>query len=117
MGLPSGTQWRCCNEGESFPSDVGHYYVFGVVPSAPTLEQMEELFANCTIEWPYGCKLTGPNGKSICLPKGYYWSSTPYPIDDKVHAYFLDLSVSGRYKFNILLGDREGFWVRPVRYK
>ena len=29
LGLPSGTQWACCNVGASFPEQYGNYYAWG----------------------------------------------------------------------------------------
>jgi hypothetical protein len=98
LGLPSGTQWRCCNEGASTPEAYGGYYTFGQVSSAPTWDQIKELVNCCKYEWTtqngvYGGKFTGPNGGTIFLPTadygsvggldyvgsyGLYWSSTPY---------------------------------------
>ena len=99
LGLPSGTQWRCCNEGASKPEDYGGYYQFGEVSSAPSLDQIKELLNNCGYTWTtlngvIGGRFTGPSGGSIFLPaagyvwlgeflfvvgsSGYYWSSTPY---------------------------------------
>ena len=98
LGLPSGTQWRCCNEGASTPEAYGGYYTFGQVSSAPTLDQIRELVNNCSYTWTTqngvnGGKFTGPNGGTIFLPAagyrrngefyyvgswGYCWSSTPY---------------------------------------
>ncbi len=98
LGFPSGTKWRCCNEGASTPEAYGDYFTFGQVSSAPTLDQIKELLDNCTYEWTTqngvtGGKFTGPNGDSIFLPaaggrwkdevsglgsNGIYWSFTPY---------------------------------------
>ncbi len=97
LGLPSGTQWRCCNEGASTPEAYGDYYTFGQVSSAPTDNQNVELLQYCKYEWTTqngvtGGKFTGPNGGIIFLPAagyrwyygfkeggswGNYWSSTP----------------------------------------
>lgn len=107
LGLPSGTQWRCCNEGASSPEAYGGYYTFGQVASAPTLAQIEELLNNCrsertTMNGVNGDKFIGPNGGTIFLPAagyrlfgefygevGGYWSSTPFGEDC---AYYLSLS-------------------------
>ena len=69
----------------------------------PTDDEFYELCKNCTLSWIYqnnvsGCKVVGPNGKSIFLPAVgvyigssifnsenygcYYWSSTPCEYDD-----------------------------------
>lgn len=131
MGLPSGTQWRCCNEGASTPEAYGGYYTFGQVSSTPTLEQIEELLNYCTsdltsVNGVYGCKFTGPNGGTIFLPAagsviegelyglgttGLYWSSTPY---DLLFAYALGFNsgLAGWYSGNYRL---DGDSVRPVR--
>jgi hypothetical protein len=95
LGLPSGTLWRCCNEGASSPEAFGGYYEFGDVATAPSVDQVKEL-RNCTTRvWTTrngvkGLKLTGSNGGSIFLPAaglrveeevsqagtvGYYWTS------------------------------------------
>lgn len=96
LGLPSGTLWRCCNEGASTPEAYGGYYTFGQVSSAPTFDQIKELVNYCSYQWTtqngvYGGKFTGPNGGSVFLPaagyrlfgmlcnvgsSGNYWSST-----------------------------------------
>ncbi len=131
LGLPSGTQWRCCNEGASTPEAYGGYYTFGQVSSAPSFAQIQELIANCTYQWTVqngeiGGKFTGPNGGTIFLPAagfhdydkfpnvgcgGDYWSSTPI---FELTAYTLDFSGSGaRWSGG---GYRPfGYSVRPVR--
>lgn len=130
LGLPSGTKWRCCNEGASAPEAYGGYYAFGQVSSAPTKDQKEELLGYCSSKWTTqngvkGRKFTGPNSGTIFLPAagfrldgefgdvgscGWYWSSTP---NDEwsacvlyFNSYLLFWSVYGRhYEFS----------VRPVR--
>ncbi|MBQ6064587.1 MAG: hypothetical protein IJK87_13335 [Prevotella sp.] len=98
LGLPSGTQWRCCNEGASTPEAFGGYYTFGQVASAPTIEQIKEFLNNTTSVWTTqngvrGRKFTSKiNGGTVFLPAagycwngefthvgnyGFYWSSTP----------------------------------------
>lgn len=109
MGLPSGTQWRCCNEGASTPEALGGYYPFGQVSTAPSSKQIHELLNYCNYSWTTqngvnGGKFTGPNGGTIFLPAagyvydgellgvgsyGFNWSSTP---DDKDGAYGLGFS-------------------------
>lgn len=131
MGLPSGTQWRCCNEGASTPEAYGGYYTFGQVASAPSRDQIKELLNYCTSVWTTqngvnGRKFTGPNGGTIFLPAagylwngelydvgsdGYYWSSTPGDADGAYRLLFgsYDAYWGGWY-------DREyGRSVRPVR--
>lgn len=110
MGLPSGTKWRCCNEGASKPEDYGGYYTFEEAQAfnAPTKDQFDELQNKCTSEWTKlnyvnGRKFTGPNGRFIFLPAagyfekgeltnvGYYtsyWSSTPVAADQGYAADF-----------------------------
>lgn len=99
LGLPSGTKWRCCNEGASTPEEYGGYYEFGQVASAPSKDQIKELLDHTTSVWTTqngvnGTKFTGSNGGTIFLPAagslhccylgfsrvgsgGYYWSSSP----------------------------------------
>lgn len=130
LGLPSGTQWRCCNEGASAPEAYGGYYQFGQVSSAPSWNQIKELLNYCTYVWTtqngvYGRKFTGPNGASIFLPAaggmwsgelydvgadGYYWSSTPF---GESSAYYLGFSSGYAYGDND--GRSYGQSVRPVR--
>lgn len=130
LGLPSGTQWRCCNEGASAPEAYGGYYAFGQVSSAPTKEQIQELLDYCSSEWTTlngvnGRKFTGPNGGTIFLPAagwrggevylvgdtGYYWSSTP---SGEYNAYELNVHSGDAYWYsgNNRRSERS---VRPVR--
>ena len=110
LGLPSGTKWRCCNEGASKPEDYGGYYKIEDASSAPSLVQIKELLNNCSYSWcssgkVYGVsggQFTGPNGGTIFLPAtghywiswfeyvgwdGWYWSSTRGPVEE--YTYFL----------------------------
>lgn len=135
LGLPSGTQWRCCNEGASSPEAYGGYYTFGQVSGAPTLDQIQELLNNCTSVWTRlngvnGREFTGPNGGTIFLPAagvrfegefynvgsyGLYWSSTPYDSD---YAYGLGFHSSNAYwtdYWGNLWGRDYELSVRPVR--
>lgn len=131
LGLPSGTQWRCCNEGASTPEAYGGYYTFGQVSSAPSLEQIKELIYNCTYQWKTqngvnGGKFTGPNGGTIFLPAagvrwngelydvgswGFYWSSTPF---DEGWAYCPRLD-SNLMNWASWCYPNYGSSVRPVR--
>ena len=133
LGLPSGTLWRCCNEGASTPEAYGGYYQFGQVSSAPTLEQIQELIDCCTYQWTTqngvnGGKFTGPNGGTIFLPAaglvyygelydigsfGDYWSSTP-----RVESGAFGLSFNSDHSsWSISHGWdlSPGYSVRPVR--
>lgn len=127
LGLPSGTQWRCCNEGASTPEEYGGYYEFGQVASAPSYAQIGELLDNTTYVWTTqngvnGGKFTGRNGSAIFLPAagfpwdgmfydvgsdGNYWSSTP---NGEYRGY-------GWYIFSYGTGrnDDENNYVRSVR--
>ena len=142
LGLPSGTQWRCCNEGASAPEAYGGYYTFGQVSSAPTEEQIQELLGYCSYEWTTlngvnGRKFTGPNGGTIFLPAagwlssdgefyvvgsyGNYWSSTPY--DEPYDPYDEPDDVDWAYGYSFCSGDANWYYwnrlcglsVRPVR--
>lgn len=132
LGLPSGTQWRCCNEGASAPEDYGGYYQFGQVGSAPSLDQIVELVNYCTYTWTNqngvnGGKFTGSNGGTIFLPAagrrrggevdyvgswGDYWSSSPcgegYACGLRFRSGYASWDDDGWYR-----GD--GLPVRPVR--
>lgn len=132
LGLPSGTKWRCCNEGASSPEAYGGYFTFGQVSTAPTRNQIKELVENSTYQWTTvngvnGVKFTGPNGGTIFLPAagyrfdgelyyagsyGYYWSSTLYESDPD-YAYHLHF-YSGYAYWNGRNRDY-GLSVRPVR--
>ena len=98
----------------------------------PTLDDIKELFDNCTNEWTTlngvkGTKFTSKiNGNSIFLPAagyrwrggldsagedGYYWSSTQYP-NGSYGAYSLYFNSSNAYWYD---GSRNyGQCVRPV---
>lgn len=132
LGLPSGTLWRCCNEGASTPEGFGGYYTFGQVPSAPSLDQIKELLGYTIWVWTTqnginGMKFTGRNGNggTIFLPAagqrwdgesglvgwgGFYRSSTPNGEND---AYILGFDSDGMRWY----GSDRGFErsVRPVR--
>ncbi len=130
LGLPSGTQWRCCNEGAFTPEAYGGYYQFGQVGSAPSLDQIKELLQYCSYTWTTlngvnGGKFTGPNGGTIFLPAagsryygelygvgscGYYWSSAPL---DEYSAYYLYID-GGNADWDRSSRDGE-LSVRPVR--
>ena len=129
LGLPSGTLWRCCNEGASKPEAYGGYYEFGQVATAPSLDQINELRNNTTSVWATlngvnGIKITGSNGGAIFLPAagmrvdedlsgiglgGNYWSSTRVDGDDAQELIFY----SGSFGTYITITWYE-FSVRPV---
>lgn len=133
LGLPSGTKWRCCNEGASTPEDYGGYYEFGQVASAPSSDQIKELLNHTTSVWTTqngvnGRKFTGSNGGTIFLPAagyrwdgvfynvgsgGYYWSSAPR---DENYAHELTFRSSyAHWGISIYFRRVYGLSVRPVR--
>lgn len=99
----------------------------------PTLDDVKELFNNCTREWTTlhgvdGLKFTSKNnGNSIFLPaagyrwrngglydvgeSGYYWSSTQFP-DNSYYAY--NLSFYSGYAYWYGSSRYDGQSVRPV---
>lgn len=133
LGLPSGTQWSCCNEEASTPEQYGGYYVFGKVSSAPSLDQIKELIDNTESLKIYynnvlGWKFTGNNGGTIFLPAagyydlwwdeyyfvgiyGTYWSSTPHEEFD-YFAYGFNLYSAPSWSSEYRIYYRT---VRPVR--
>lgn len=136
LGMPSGTQWRCCNEGASTPEEYGGYYTFGQVASAPTLDQIKEFLNNTTSAWTTqngvkGTKFTSKiNGGTVFLPAagdrwngelyyvgygGYYWSSTPYGEDYAHGLYFDSLYADWGNSLTTYDGRYYELSVRPVR--
>ena len=135
MGLPSGTQWRCCNEGASTPEQYGGYYTFEQAQAynPPSHEQIKELLDKCPSEWTTqngvnGRKFTGPNGGTIFFPAagyswegelydagsyGDYWSSTIYKSFPDF-AYYLNFG-SGSAVRDDYSGRNFEHSVRPVR--
>lgn len=81
MGLPSGTKWKMQNEKGLWTFDDAVRTFSNLLP---TREQLLELRYECQWEWDGdGCKVTGPNGKSIYIPAagardcdGTPWDST-----------------------------------------
>ena len=132
LGLPSGTLWRCCNEGASTPEAYGGYYVFGQVASAPSWNQMKELLNYTTPVWTTqngvnGRKFIGSNGGSIFLPaaggrwggrfnfvgeRGYYWTTVPYDMESAAGLFIGSSSMDCSDDF---FGRSDGMSVRSVR--
>ncbi|MCR5643556.1 MAG: hypothetical protein K6G32_09520 [Prevotella sp.] len=133
LGLPSGTQWRCCNVGASSPEAYGGYYTFGLVSTAPTFNQIKELLDNTTSVWTQlngvnGRKFTGSNGGTIFLPAaGYVSDGGFYTVG--TYGFYLSSTPNGEYYayglyFDSSLADWDdsfysrryvGESVRPVR--
>ena len=134
LGLPSGTQWQCCNKGASSPEEYGGYYAFGQVASAPSLDQIKEFLNNTTSVWTTqngvnGRKFTSKvNGVSVFLPaagyvlygesynvgaNGFFWSSTPY--DAGSAGCYLYFGSGGAYWYYYDAAWCKGRSVRPVR--
>ena len=104
LGLPSGTLWRCCNEGASTPEAYGGYFTFDQAQAynPPSLDQLKELAKSGIRVWTTqngvkGIRYKGPNGCMIFLPAagyvrngelvsvgsyGMYWSSTRLNEDE-----------------------------------
>ena len=80
LGLPSGTLWATTNEDKEYTFNEA---VEGFGGRIPKLWQLCELWENCKRK---NGVFTGPNGNSIKLSDGLYWSSTP---GDSC-AYYLD---------------------------
>ncbi len=135
LGLPSGTQWRCCNEGASTPEAYGGYYKFGQVSTAPTLTQIQELVHSCKEKWTTyngveGLKFIGPNGATIFLPAagyrwnntfyrvgddGQYWSSTPRSSAPSNDDFYILYFASPDLRDWLMSGENFEYPVRPVR--
>lgn len=132
LGLPSGTLWRCCNEGASTPEGYGDYYSFDERPSStPSLIRIIELFDHTTYEWTTvngvnGGKFTGSNGGTIFLPavgyhekenfyyvglNGRYWSNNS---DGAYFAYGFDFSSKDKSWSSFGYNRLYGLSVRPV---
>lgn len=96
LGLSSGTKWKVVNEKNAADPEYDFFTYDEAVAAfgdkLPSKEQCEELVNECSLTWTgSGCKMVGPNGKSISFPAsgyrgselfdvgsaGYYWSSTP----------------------------------------
>lgn len=88
LGLPSGTQWACCNVGAASPVGYGGGFTFysdfhddtwDSTWSKPTIAQVRELVSMCKwveteLNGVAGWKIYGLNGNSIFLPKSGFLS-------------------------------------------
>lgn len=100
LGLPSGKLWATCNVGASSPTGEGGAYTYTNVTwgggwTMPTRADFQELIGTCsyvrtTENEGVGYRFTGPNGRSIFMPCGGYWSSTSDHYQDYYH-YYLNL--------------------------
>lgn len=104
LGLPSGTKWKCCNEGASKPEDYGEYYTYKERSSAATAKQYEELVHNSSWSWSMlngvnGYKFSGSNGGTIFLP------AAGMIVDDKL----IREGIDGCY-FTSGNHSGKGFW-------
>ena len=97
----------------------------------PSLEQIEELIDNCTLQWTtlngvYGLEFTGPSGNSIFMPAAgdryksalrhygcNYWSSMRCADNDR-DAYCLIFDVFNVNEWYFRCGRFWGFSIRPV---
>jgi len=102
LGLPSGKLWAKTNYGASSEGDYGIYMDWssrniiqkgwGNEWFTPSRIDILELYNQCTFTWGYnansvyGCKVTGPNGKSIFLPAaGFKISGTPQMVGSDIY--------------------------------
>lgn len=119
------------------PEDDIARSMWGGVWRIPTLDEVKELFSNCSSHWTkidymYGLMFTGPNGNTLFLPAGgsrspisemtgltdigyegdYWLSSVDESIPYKAHAF----TFTQFYKNNDVPRPRyDGLSVRPVR--
>ena len=83
----------------------------------PDKSHFEELVNKCKWSWEpmngvQGYKVTGPNGNSIFLPVGNYWSMCNESTYSKEDAYCLQVSKSS---YSIVKKERYlGHLIRPV---
>ena len=120
LGLPSGKLWAKTNYGASSEVDYGVYMnwpsrsviqsEWGSEWSAPSHNDFLELLQHCTLTWEYnvnsiyGCKFTGPNGKSIFLPAaGFKYQRVPHTVGSEIH-YWCDDEMKTGYAY-VLLGS------------
>lgn len=150
-----GPYWYSCNLGASDPHEVGGYYAWGEAQPktdfgwatylyteddpaealgegwhTPSADEWTELVERCEWIWEEsGYKVKGPNGNSIFLPAGgyytigrirysgdlgYYWTSTPDSLDasgKKALMIYMNESYAGIYPINKDCGRS----IRPVR--
>ena len=139
LGLPSGTQWACCNVGAEKPEDYGNYYTFfeAQAYNPPSLDQIKELINNTISEWTTlngvnGRRIIGLNGCAVFLPAagsirryhdwdssnigtdGYYWSSTCDDYEGDFAAFLWFNSNRINYSDSFIY-EEERNSVRPVR--
>lgn len=116
LGLPSGTLWKCCNEGANSPSKDGEYYKFGQVSSAPGVFQVMELLNYTTSVWTTqdgvkGCRFTGQNGGSIFLPaSGLKWQGAKHYVGKQGNYWGGTSDGSQDSAFNIYFDASEATW-------
>lgn len=93
----------------------------------PTLEEMEELVKKCSwklasLNGIKGCKVTGPNGNSIFLPRSrsnisvYWGASLGYSYANAIAMFYFQPYDEKDLKVEVSGGEdrEEGFQVRPV---
>ena len=135
LGLTSGTQWLCCNQGATVPEEYGNYYTYDNALSynPPSLAQIQELLDGTnselkTLNGVNGQLFTSKNnGNTVFLPAaghlsegdleyadwyGFYWSSAlneSIPGRASILTFFLGSTVFGTSNCDY------GLSVRPVR--
>ncbi|MBR3797589.1 MAG: hypothetical protein IKK36_01555 [Bacteroidales bacterium] len=122
LGLPSGKLWATCNVGASSPTAAGGEYQYTTVTWGggwimPTRVDIQELIGSCsyvrtTENSVSGYRFTGPNGNTIFMPNGYYWSSTTAGTGSY---YYLELYSNGSPNVNNSHSSSSYYYkIRPV---
>ena len=120
LGLPSGTRWKCVEEGGLFTYEDA---VSRFGKNLPNKKAFDELRTKCTWKWEdEGYRVTGPNGQSIFMPaqgaidggtpvavgeRGCYWSTTVKPAD-----YY-----TPEDRMYVLVFSPDSSWMQPFYYK
>ncbi len=120
------------NKTELDLEDDAAWMNWGPMWRTPSLEQQEELFDYCTLEWTQingvnGRLFTGPSGNTLFLPAaGYRWDNSHYNVDSNGYYWSRTLSSFnpralgmgfswGTWGWGYGYGRENGYTIRPVR--